>query len=103
MAHICGINTRRNPSLTEVEVLLIKLDTTGPGFLQRFERVLRHGDERLYTVIAREALDAFFLAVNPSLDCLGFGHDVSGYESVFYLVVADKRIVIDVSGKVLHH
>ena len=101
MTHICRVYAGRYPTLAEVEIQLVKLDAAGPGFIQRFEGILRHADEWLDAVITGKAFYPFFLTVNPRLDSLGFGNDVSGDESVFYLVVFHKGIIIYVSFEIL--
>ena len=87
--HICRVYARGDPSLAEVKIQFVELDTAGPGFLQRFEGVFRQGYERFNAVISGEAFDALFLSVNPRPHIIGFRHDISGDEAVFNLVVFD--------------
>ena len=100
--HISGVDAYRDPTLTEVEIKFVKLDTAGSGFLQRFEGVLRHGYERFNSVITGEILDALFLPVNPRPYIVGFRHDIAGNEAVFNLVVFDQWIIEYVSFEVIH-
>ena len=97
MAHVCGVYARGYPTLAEVEVKLIKSNLSRSCILQGFERVLRHFDIRLYTVISGEALYAVVLLIYPRLNVLGFFYHIAGDEAVCNLVILHKRIVIDVT------
>ena len=84
MAHVGGIDTRRNPAFPEVKVQILKGDARRFGIFQSLQCLLHLRQTFIFWVVAHPSLYAFRLL-----------YHVSGDEAVFDLVTGYERIVID--------
>ena len=84
MAHVGGIDTRRNPAFPEVEIKVFKGDAGRFGVFQCIQRLLhlRH-------------TSAFGIFTHPCLYAFRLLYHVPGDEAVFDLVTGHERIVVD--------
>ena len=85
VAHVSGIHTCRYPTLTEVEVQVLKGYRFGNACLQGFQR------------LPHDCMVGIFL--QPFFYTLRFLYDIASNEAVGYLVAIYERIVIDTSFK----
>ena len=84
VAHVGGIDTRRNPAFPEVKVQILKDDARRFGIFQSLQCLLHLRQTFIFWVVAHPSLYAFRLL-----------YHVSGDEAVFDLVTGYERIVID--------
>ena len=94
LGHIGRKDARWNPTLTEVEVKVGKLDAFWEGRFDGFQR-LHHA--RIWRIFLPVGLGELLLLFQPVLNVLSLLDDIASDESVFYLVVPGQRIVVDMS------
>ena len=85
MAHVSGIHTCRYPTLTEVEVQILKGYRFGTACLQGFQR------------LTHDCMVGIFL--HPFFYTFRFLYDIASNKAVGNLVAVYERIVIDAPFK----
>ena len=99
LGHIGREHTRRNPTLTEVKVKVVKLDTFRKG---RFEGFQRLRDKRVLDIFLTILFSSLLLHLAPLLNALSLFNDVASDKAVFHLKPANQRIVVDTPLQALY-
>ena len=92
LGHIGREYARWNPTLTEVEVKIGKLDALREGRFEGFQR-LHHA--RVWRIFLPVSLGKLLLLFQPVLYVFSLLNNIASDESVFDLVVPGQRIVVD--------